>query len=188
MIELENVKNYLGPLPVILVTTGIEENKTRKDNIIPISWTGIIENSPHLISINIAKGKYSGSIIKITKEFGLCIPTAKHIKEIDICGCTHGNKVDKFELSKFTRFEASSINAPLIMECPINMECVLEDIIPFESHEMFIGRIIKTHADESCLDEKGKADFGKIDILAYLNYEYWTLGRKLENLFFTRKK
>ncbi|MHB8279786.1 MAG: hypothetical protein ACYDIA_19355 [Candidatus Humimicrobiaceae bacterium] len=53
---------------------------------------------------------------------------------------------------------------------------------------MFIGRIVKTHVDENCLDEKSKVDFGKIDILAYVNDEYWTLGKKLGDLLFTRKK
>lgn len=188
MIDLKNVKNYLAPFPVALVTTRLEENNIKKDNIIAISWTGTCDNSPHRININIAKGKYSGNIIKLTKEFGICMPTAKYVKEIDICGSMHGNKVDKFELTKFSRFEASLINVPLIKECPINMECVLEEVVPFEAHEMFIGRIVKTHVDENCLDEKGKVDFSKIDILAYVNDEYWTLGKKLGDLFFTRKK
>lgn len=90
----------------------------------------------------------------------MCIPTSGYVKEIDICGSTYGNKVDKFELTKFSRFEASSINVPLIKECPVNMECVLEEVVPFS----------------------------KINILAYVNDEYWTLGKKLGNLLFTRKK
>ncbi|MCE5329076.1 flavin reductase family protein [bacterium] len=171
-----------------MVTARLEENNIKKDNIIAISWTGTCDSNPDLININIGKGKYSGKIIKLSKEFGVCIPTSGYVKEIDICGSTYGNKVDKFELTKFSRFEASSINVPLIKECPVNMECVLEEVVPFESHEMFIGRIVKTHVDENCLDDKGKIDFNKIDILAYVNDEYWTLGKKLGNLLFTRKK
>ncbi|MCL4386375.1 MAG: flavin reductase family protein [Actinobacteria bacterium] len=188
MIELKNVKNYLAPLPVILITSRLQEGNINKDNIAAISWAGICDNTPHLININIAKGKYSGQIIKMTKEFGVCIPTSKHIKEIDICGSTHGNAVNKFEITGFTSFEAKLINVPLIQECPINMECTLEDVISFESHEMFTGKIIKTYVDENILDANGKPDFGKIDLLAYLNDEYWTLGRKLGNLFYTGKK
>lgn len=187
MVELKNVKNYLAPFPVILVTTRLEENNVKKDNIIAISWTCTCDNNPNLVNINIGKGKYSGKIIKLSKEFGVCIPTSKYVKEIDICGSSHGNKVDKFELTKFSRFEADSINVPLIKECPINMECVLEEVVPFESHEMFIGRIVGTHVDNSCLDSNGKINFSKIDILAYVNDEYWTLGKKIGNLLFTIK-
>ena len=188
MIELKTVKNYLAPLPVILVTSRLQENNIKKDNIIAISWAGICDHAPHLININIAKGRYSGKIIKLTREFGVCMPTSKYIKEIDLCGTTHGNKVNKFELTKFTSFEAKTINVPLINECPINMECTLEDVVSFESHEMLIGKIVKTHIDENYIEDKGNPDFAKIGIVAYLNSEYWTLGKKIEDLFFTLKK
>ena len=186
--ELQNIKNYLAPFPVTLVTSRLEENYEKKDNIIAISWTGTCDNNPNLININIGKGKYSGKVIKLSKEFGVCIPTSKYVKEIDICGSEHGNKVDKFELTKFTRLKASLINVPLIKECPINMECVLEEVVSFENHEMLIGRIVKTHVDENCLDDKGRISFDKIDILAYVNDEYWTLGKRLGKLLFTKKK
>jgi flavin reductase (DIM6/NTAB) family NADH-FMN oxidoreductase RutF len=188
MIELKNPKNYLAPFPVALVTSRLKENNVEKDNIIAISWAGNVENNPGIINIVIGKGKYSGKLIKLSKEFGVCIPVSSHVKEIDICGSKHGDRVDKFELTNFTRFEAVSINVPLIKECPINMECVLENVIPFEKHEMFIGKIIKTHAEEKCLDDKGRIDFSKIDILANVNDEYWTLGKKLGDLLYTLKK
>ena len=70
MVALKKVMNYIAPLPVILVTTRLEKDGKNYDNIIPISWAGIIEHSPHMININISKGKYSGTVIKKTKEFG----------------------------------------------------------------------------------------------------------------------
>lgn len=107
MTLLKRVKNFLAPLPVVLVTTRIKDRDEISDNIIPISWTGIVESAPHMININISRGKYSGEIIKKTKQFVAAIPGASHIKKVDICGTTHGDKVDKF---KMTGFEAGCIH------------------------------------------------------------------------------
>lgn len=188
MVTLEKTKNFLTPLPVVLVTVREIEDEKVKDNIIPLSWVGIVDSNPTLVNINISKGKYSGNIIKKTREFGICVPTSKYLEKVDICGCTHGDKVDKFKLTGFSRFDAGEINVSLIKECPINMECTLEDIIPFKTHEMFIGKIVKTHIDDRYLLENGKPDFKKIDLLCYVDDEYWTLDKKVEELFFMKGK
>lgn len=188
MALLKRVKNFLAPLPVVLVTTRLRDKDKVSDNIIPISWTGIVESAPHMVNINISRGKYSGEIIKKTKQFVVAIPGAEYLKEIDISGTTHGDKVDKFSLTGFEKLDASNIDAPLIKQCPINMECTLEDIISFKSHDMFIGKIEATHLDDEYADEKGEPDFKKINILCYANGDYWDLGSKLEKLFFTKSK
>ena len=188
MAVLKRVKNFLAPLPVVLVTARLRDNDKVADNIIPISWTGILESAPHMININISRGKYSWEIIKKTKQFVAAIPGSVHIREVDICGTTHGDKIDKFELTGFEKLEASIVDAPLIKQCPINMECTVEDIVSFKSHDMFIGKIEATHLDDGYADEYGEPDFKKIDILCYANGDYWDLGKKLEKLFFTKTK
>jgi len=188
MAILKRVKNFLAPLPVALVTVRLRDNDKVADNIIPISWAGIVESAPHMISINISRGKYSGEIIKKTKQFGVAISGSKYIREVDICGTTHGDKVDKFSLTGFEKMDASIIDVPLIKQCPINMECKLEDIIPFKSHDMFIGKIEATHLDDGFADENGEPDFKKINILCYANGDYWDLGTKLKKLYFTKTK
>jgi len=188
MAVLKRVKNFLAPLPVVLVTTRLRGKDSVSDNIIPISWAGIVESAPHMININISRGKYSWEIIKKTKQFVVAIPGVRHIREVDICGTTHGDKVDKFSLTGFEKMDAGTVDAPLIKQCPINMECTLEEIISFKSHDMFIGKIEATHLDDSFADEQGEPDFKKIDILCYANGDYWDLGTKLEKLFFTKTK
>ena len=188
MPALNRIKNYLAPLPVVLVTTRSKKDNKIFDNIIPISWTGIVESAPHMININISRGKYSWKVIKETKEFGVGIPGAKHIEQVDICGTTHGDKVDKFELVNFSKFEPDVIKAPLISECPINMECKLEDIIEFKSHDMFVGSIARTHVDPAFVLDNGEPDFKKIDVLCYVNGYYCTLGKVMEKLFYTKTR
>jgi flavin reductase (DIM6/NTAB) family NADH-FMN oxidoreductase RutF len=186
MTALKKIKNFLAPLPVTLVTVRSSEGDDVKDNIIPISWTGILEHAPHMVYIDIGRKKYSAGVIRKTKQFGICIPGAKYLEQIDICGATHGDKTDKFKLTGFEKFEAAEIDVPLIKQCPINMECVLEDTIEFKSHDMFVGKIVATHLDEEYMDEKGEPDYKKIDILCYVNGYYWTMAEMKEKLYYTK--
>ena len=59
--------------------------------------------------------------------------------------------VKKFERTKFTKIKAKKLNSPLIKECPINIECKLEKIVPLGSHDLFIGRIICVDIDEELM-------------------------------------
>lgn len=186
MAVLKRVKNFLAPLPVVLVTTRLKQKSGVSDNIIPISWAGIVESAPYMVSINISRGKYSGKVIKKTREFAVAIPGVKNLKEIDICGTVHGDKTNKFELTGLEKFEAAEIDVPLIKQCPINMECRLENIVSFKSHDMYVGRIVATHIDDNYIDKDGEPDFKKINILCYVNGDYWTMGKRVEKLFFTR--
>lgn len=188
MAELKNIKNFLAPLPVTLVTVRSREGDEVKDNIIPISWTGILEHAPHMLNINISRGKYSAAVVRKTKQFGICIPGAQYIDQIDVAGTTHGDEVDKFKLTGFEKFEATEIDVPLIKQCPINMECVLEDIIEFKSHDMFVGKIVATHLDEKFADSGGQPDYKKIDMLCYVNGYYWTMGDEKERLYYTKTR
>jgi flavin reductase (DIM6/NTAB) family NADH-FMN oxidoreductase RutF len=174
-------KNFLAPLPVVLVTT-----RANKDTIIALSWVGTHENKPPMLNLNISKGKYSGGIIKETGQFGVCIPGRQNMKEVDICGSTHGDRVDKFSLTGFSKLEAEKTDLPLIKECPVRMECILKKVIPFSSHDMFIGEIVLTHIDDKYI-QNGRPDYKKIDMLCYVDGYYWSMGEKIERLFYTRK-
>lgn len=188
MITLEKVKNFLAPLPVVLVTIRVNEGDQVHDNLAPISWAGINESKPHQVNINIANSKYTARSIEKTGEFGICIPSSKYLNEVDVCGTVHGDKCDKFKMTGLTKFEAKSINVPLIVECPINMECKLKKIVVFESHKMYIGEIVQTHLDENFCDTENNPDFGKIGLLCYVNGTYWSLGKKIKKLYFSKIK
>lgn len=188
MAILKKIKNFLAPLPVVLVTMRSKDREGASDNIIPISWTGIVEYAPHMLNINISRSKYSAKVIRRSKQFAVCIPGAEHLERIDICGTTHGDKTDKFELAGFDKYEASEIDVPLIKQCPVSMECVLYDIVSFKSHDMFVGRIVASHIDEEYMDENGEPDYAKIDLLCYVNGNYWTMGEFREKLYFTKVK
>lgn len=185
---LEKIQNLTFPIPVALIVCRGEKEDKSTDNIIPVSWTGILEFKPyHMVYISIGNGKHSVKIIEKTQEFGICIATVDIMEKVDICGHTHGDKVDKFKLVNFTKFSAEKINVSLIKECPISMECIVSEIIQVELHKMFIGKIVKTHVNEKYLLENEEPDFKKMNILCNINDQYWTIGEKLQNLFYTKK-
>ena len=108
-------------------------------------------------------------------EFVVNITTEKLIKETDYCGVVSGKDVNKFEKTGLTPIKGTKIAAPLIKECPINLECILRQTIPLGSHDLFIGEIVATHADTEYLDEHGCPDLNKLKPLIYCTkaHEYW---------------
>jgi flavin reductase (DIM6/NTAB) family NADH-FMN oxidoreductase RutF len=188
LVTLKKIQNLMLPLPVSLVTCRYKNGDESTDNIIPLSWVGIVEYKPHLVNIVIGKGKYSARIIEKTREFGISIATVDMMEKVDICGCTHGDRVDKFKLTGLTKVAAEKIDVSLIKECPICIECIVEKVITLEMHEMFIGKVLATHISDKYLLEDEEPDIKKMDILCYVNDQYWSLGKRLEHLYYSKKK
>jgi flavin reductase (DIM6/NTAB) family NADH-FMN oxidoreductase RutF len=176
--------NAMYLLPAVLVTCC---DSSGKDNIITIAWTTNICRKPPCLSIVISGEKYSTKIIKDTKEFVLNIPGAEHLKEVDICGQTHGDKVDKFELANFTKKDALLVKPKLIKECPINMECKLKDLFIIEDSHLFIGEVLKVHIDENLLDSSGKINYLKLNPILYGDKSYWSIREKIGYRGFSQK-
>jgi flavin reductase (DIM6/NTAB) family NADH-FMN oxidoreductase RutF len=188
LVRLKKIQNLTYPIPVALVVCRKEKNNNLTDNIIPISWAGILEHKPdHLVLLSIGSKKYSTKVIQKNKEFGICIPTLNMIKKVDICGHTHGNKVDKFELVGFTKFPATEINVSLIKECPISMECIVQKTVTIDFRKIFIGKIIATHVEKKFLSNSEEVNIKAMNILCNINDQYWTVGKKIEELYYTKK-
>jgi len=186
MVTLKKIKSHLFPLPVTLTTCRAKRDDKSTDNIIPLSWVGIVDFKPHLINIVIGTGKYSCRVIEQTGEFGICVATINIIKQVDICGYTHGDKIDKFKLTNLKKTEAIKINVSLVKECPICMECIVEQKVSFKNHKMFISRVLQTHIDDDFIISNGEPNIQKMNILCYANDQYWSLGEQIENLFFSK--
>ena len=105
----------------------------------------------------------------------------------DYCGIMTGKKTDKAAL--FDVFYGELETAPMIRECPICMECRLERIVDFESHDVFVGEVVQTHADPAVLTE-GRVDIAKVKPLLFdmASKRYWALGDSLGNAWGEGKK
>jgi flavin reductase (DIM6/NTAB) family NADH-FMN oxidoreductase RutF len=124
------------------------------------------------------KVHYTNSGIKKNKTFSVNIPPEALFKETDYCGIVSGKKTDKSVL--FDIFYGELETAPMIKECPINMECRLERIVDFPSHDVFVGEVVQTYADESALMD-GNVDISRIKPLLFdmSSKKYWALGNPI---------
>ena len=82
---------------------------------------------------------------------------------------------------------ASRISAPLVKECPVNIECSLVDVVRLGSHDAFIGRVLAVHADSEVVGKDVKIDYGITRPFVYNQGEYWSLGRKIGRYGFSSK-
>jgi len=166
----------LFPCPVVLVTS-IDSNG--KANIITLAWAGTICSDPPIIGLGIRPHRYSYKLIEEAGEFVVNIPTTKILRETDFCGMVSGKDIDKFSETKLTPEPAEKVKPPLIHECPVNMECILKQKIPFGVHHLIIGEVVSVHVDQEILDENGRIDFTKVSPFVYNQGEYWSLKKKI---------
>ena len=164
-------KNCLYPLP----TTIVGANINGRPNYITIAHVGIMD----LLSVSLGMNKvhYTNAGIKENKTFSVNIPSVSMVKETDYCGLVSGKSIDKAGL--FNSFYGKLETAPMIKECPINMECKLIQIVNFPRHDIFIGEIIETYCDDSCITD-AIVDFAKVQPILFTMNDtgYWKLGER----------
>ena len=146
-------KNLLGPMPIVLV--GVSVNG--KPNYTTVAYVGIF--SRNSVSVAMSKARYGNASIKENKTFSVNIPSADMVVQTDYCGIVSGNKVDKSGV--FTTFYGELQTAPMIEECPVNLECRVVHILRLGSHDLIIGQIEGAYASEDCIT-KGFPDVLKI--------------------------
>lgn len=167
-----------SPVPPVMVSCGDIESS----NIITVAWTGTVNTKPPMTYISLRPSRHSYGIIKEKGEFVINLTPTSLIKKADYCGIYTGKKVDKFKKCGFTKASASQISAPLIDECPINLECKVKDIIPLGTHDMFLAEIVAVNVDESLLDQNGKLHLERAELTAFAHGDYYSLGKKLAPL------
>jgi len=166
----------LNPVPAVMITSADREGKP---NIITVAWAGTINTHPPMISVSIRKERYSYGLIKESGEFVVNLTTEKLVKETDLCGVKSGKDVDKFQLTGLHAEPASVIKTPLIKESPVNMECIVKQVLELGTHDMFIAEVVAVNVDEALLDESGKLCLEKAGLIAYSHGEYWSLKKCL---------
>ena len=164
-------EQLLNPKPVVLVGTIVDN----KPNFITVSWTGITSANPPTISISIRNIRYSLKGIKNNMTFSVNIPSSEMLEETDYCGCVSGSNYNKIEECNFKIFYGNLKNAPLIEQCPINIECEVLQTIDIGDHTIFIGKIIESYITANCFTE-GLPDINKIDPLCFCTLTTKSMG------------
>jgi flavin reductase (DIM6/NTAB) family NADH-FMN oxidoreductase RutF len=155
----------LYPTPVVLVGT---YDGAGKPNLITLAWAGVCCSEPPSVQVSLRKERYSHTAIMERKVFSVNIPSKKYLTETDYAGLASGRNANKFETAGLTPLKGEVVDAPLVAEFPVSMECKMTHVLELGSHDLFVGQIVACWLDEEILDGDGKADSAKIDPLAFM--------------------
>lgn len=176
------MKRNLGPVNALYpsLTTIVGTVVDGRPNFLAVAHVGNMNHSqPQYLSFGINKKHHSGKGILEHREFSVCIPGEGLVVETDYVGLVSGRNTDKSQV--FELFTGELAHAPLIKGCPVCMECRLERVVDFETHAVFIGEIVATHADEAVLREDGVIDIARVRPLLFdmASLKYWSLGAEV---------
>ena len=177
--------NMLYPLPAIMVSL---TDKAGNSNIITLAWASTICTNPPMLSVSIRPERYSYDIIKETGEFVVNLTTKELTYATDYCGVKSGRDVDKFKEMKLTKLASEKIKAVAIAESPVNIECKVREIMELGSHSLFIADVVNVRVDGKLLDEKGRFNLAKSELIAYSHGRYYELGKELGTFGYSIRK
>jgi flavin reductase (DIM6/NTAB) family NADH-FMN oxidoreductase RutF len=163
----------LMPAPVLLLSCVGEQGIP---NILAISLASVACATPPMVSVSLRAERYSYALIRESGEFVLNIPSASLLRAVDFCGTTSGQEVDKFAGAHLTPLPSLKVRAPLIRECPVNLECVVRQSLVLGSHVLFLAEVVALHADDAVVVE-GTVVVGRVAPPAYDPFggDYWSL-------------
>jgi len=174
------------PLPAVMVSCG---SSPEEYNIITIAWTGTICTDPPMCYISVRPGRHSYEIIRRNGEFVINLTTKDLAFATDWCGIKSGKDFDKFAEMGLTPVKALKVNAPLIKESPVNIECVVKEIKELGSHHMFISEVVAVSASKKYFNEKsGTFRFNDSNPLCYSHGKYYETGSYIGKFGFSVEK
>ncbi len=174
------------PLPAALVSSG----KTPDEyNVLTISWLGTLCSSPPMCYVSVRRERKSYEIIKANGEFVINLTNEALAFAADWCGVRSGRDYNKFKEMNLTPVMAEKVNAPIIKEAPLCIECRIKEIITLGTHDMFISEVINIQADKQYIDPETQSfDMAKAKLIAYSHGHYYKLGEEIGKFGWTVKK
>jgi len=168
-------QGFIYPMPMTLVGADRKEEPT----FMPLAWVNRVQHVPARIVVGMNKNHATNEGIREHGEFSICIPHESMVEITDWCGLNSAARgVDK--ASQFELFRGNLAHAPLIVECPLCLECRVHQVVDLGSHELFIGEIAGTWTEERYLAD-GKPDLVKMKpfVLTMPDNRYWSVGAEI---------
>jgi flavin reductase (DIM6/NTAB) family NADH-FMN oxidoreductase RutF len=165
----------LYPMPTVIVGALVDG----RPNFMAVAHVGILNNAPpQYLTVSLKKFRHTARGIRQNKTFSICLPTRAQVVTTDYVGIVSGAKVDKS--SVFDVFYGELESAPMIRECPVNMELTLHEVLDLPAHEVFVGRLRASYADPAVLRD-GKVDLEQVRpiLFDYASGWYFSLGEPL---------
>lgn len=177
------VQPFLFPMPVLMISTYNEDGTV---DVMNMAWGGIC--AENMVSLNISEDHKTTANLLARKAFTLSIADAAHIEAADFFGIASGNKMkDKFARSGLTAVKSSKVDAPIVTEFPITLECRVVEC----KNEVYgfhvVGEIVDVLAEESVLDEKGNVVPEKLNAFVFDQFQngYYAVGEKIGQAWHT---
>lgn len=168
---------YVFPMPVLMISTYDDHDVV---DVMNMAWGGIC--SHNMVSLNIGENHKTSENIKKRNAFTLSIADIPHIEAADFFGIASGNTMDdKFARSGLTAVKSQKVDAPIVNEFPLTLECKVVEL----KNEVYgfhvIGEIVGVIADESVLDESGNVDPTKLNAFVFDQFQngYYAIGEKV---------
>ena len=165
------------PMPVLMVAA---YDETGKVNVMNAAWGMICAMDKIALFID-EDHKTTQNLLK-TKAFTVALADQAHMDVADFFGIASGNKMDdKFERTGYHAVKSEHVNAPIVEEFPVVMECELAEVINTENMYAIVGKIVNVAAEEAVLDEKGKVDPTKLNALIFdqFRHGYYVSGEQV---------
>lgn len=168
----------LWPHPTVLVGSVVDG----QPDFAAVAWTGVAASNPPAVTIALQHHRYSLKGIYQNRAFSVNVPSRDLVKETDYCGIVSGANADKVKDCGFNVFYGETAGAPLIEQCPINLECEVMHFLNMGSHALVIGKVVETHFSEDCLTD-GHPDMDKVRPFAFGPGKYFTVGEAFADAF-----
>ena len=181
-----NVKNHtmMYPAPAVVASAYDEDGNA---DACTLAFAAMCSHRPPAVMIAInstLKRKTLKSILR-TKEFCVAFAGTEHAAEVDYLGIESGYRADKLSKIGFTHKKGEKVNAPVIQEFKLSLECRVMHTAEVGSHTQITGEIVNVQADSDIVDEKGKIIVEKLNPIVYddITHSYYELGDKISDAF-----
>lgn len=136
------IRRYLEPGPIVLVSSAWKGAR----NVMTMGWHTVMEFEPSRIGCIITSASHSYEMIRRSRQCVINVPTAEMAKTVVGIGNCTGAEVDKFERFGLTAEDGEQVQAPLIAECPVSLECRVADTSLLRKYSFFVLEVVKAHA------------------------------------------
>jgi len=151
-----------------------------KVNFMALDWLTRVNYQPAMIGICVSRSHASNAAVRTTGEFSVNVPNVDMVAITDYCGIVSGKTTDKSGL--FEVFYGELPAAPMIAQCPLNIECKVVKTVELDTNDFFIAEIRNIYAEEKYLED-GKPDVRKIRpfLLTMPDNRFWAVGEQVGN-------
>lgn len=157
-----NMKSCLQPAPKVLVSC---RGTNGENNALAVAYCCNCSYAPPMVMVGIVPSRYSYNMIKESGCFIVNLVDEKNRQMFDYLGSKSRRDEDKLSNINVKLAEGTKVNAPILVDCPVNIECTVVDSILTGSHEMFVGKIEYVHANKEIVDSEGNIDFSAISFI-----------------------